>query len=124
MIAALIALLMADPAAANTAAAEPEIVVIAQKLKNWRGEWRQRKGVFECSTIKSTGDNEIDAIGCQAITSCVKPVVPQFQEITDAKQSKAIRNQRLTALSKSLLPCIEDHHRTGIAALADRRAGV
>ncbi|WP_120716913.1 hypothetical protein [Tsuneonella amylolytica] len=124
MILAAILLSATGPAAAAPLAAVPddEIVVMARKLKTWRGSWGSKKGVFSCSTKRSTGDAEIDAIGCAAIDHCVRPRVPEFQAIADAKLPKAERNRRMNALSQSLLPCMDARHQSGIEALADRRA--
>lgn len=121
MIVAAILLTLSAPQAA--AATESEIVVIAKRQKDWRGKWGMRKGRFECRTIKSTGDKEIDAIGCSAITACMAPAVPRFQAIADSKEPKADRDRRITALAQSLVPCLENRRTADIAALADRRAG-
>ena len=124
MITAAIFLAAAGPVAVRAAAAAPtdEIVVMVRKLKTWRGTWGSKKGVFSCTTRRSTGDAGIDAIGCAAIDDCVRPPVPEFQAIADAKLTKRERNRRMNALAQSLLPCLNTQHQSGIEALADRRA--
>lgn len=116
------ATLLAAASPVAVPAAEVPIVVIARKLKDWRGGWRTRKGVYECRTTRSTGDAAIDALGCAAIDACVKPQVAAFQAIADSKVPKADRNRRMSDLATSLTPCMEQHRVAGIAALADARA--
>ena len=116
-------LLSATPAAAAAPGDAGEIFVIANKLKEWKGTWGSKKGVLACRTTRSTGDAAIDAIGCQTLVACATPLVPQFQAIAAAKLSKAERQRRMDAASRSMLPCLEQQREVGIAALADRRAG-
>ena len=118
-----LALIQGAPATVVTGPEEPEIVVIAKKLKNWCGNWKVRKGQMTCKTTRSTGDGEIDAIGCSAILTCYGPQTAQIQAIVDAKDKRDAKNARLTALFKETLPCITAARNDGIAALGDRRAG-
>jgi hypothetical protein len=121
---ALIVLLAAAASAQVPGPAEArEIVVIADRLKEWRGSWGSKKGVLACRTTRSTGDAEIDAVGCQALIACASPLVPQFKAIASAKLSKNERQRRMDAASQSMIPCLEQQREAGIAALADRRAG-
>ena len=119
----LAALLFLATAPADAPAAEPsEIVVIGERLKEWRGTWGQKEGVLACRTTSSTGDAEIDAVGCQSLIACATPLVPQFQAIAAAKLSKRERERRLGAASQSMVPCLQRERQAGVAALADRRA--
>ena len=115
-------LILADAPVAMPAETASEIVVIGERLKEWRGTWGQKKGVLACRTTGSTGDAEIDAVGCQSLIACATPLVPQFQSIAVAKLSKRERERRLSAASQSMVPCLEREREAGIAALADRRA--
>ena len=120
----LAALLMAAaPAAAPVPAEAEEIVVIGERLKEWRGTWGSKKGVLACRTTRSTGDAAIDAVGCQALVSCASPMVPRFTAIAAAKLSKAERQRRMDAASQAMLPCLKEARESGIAALAAQRAG-
>lgn len=124
MGAVLALLLLAGSAAAPPPAEAPsEIVVIGERLKEWRGTWGSRNGQLACRTTRSTGDAAIDAVGCQALVTCAAPLVPQFQAIAAAKLSKAARQRRMDAVSRSMLPCLQQEREAGIAALADQRAG-
>jgi hypothetical protein len=124
MSALAFALFVVAPAAAP--AVEPpasEIVVIGQRLKSWKGNWRTRQGKFECRTTRSTGDTAIDAIGCAALTTCIAPEAARFQAIAEARLAKADRNRQMTALMQTLIPCVERERQADIVALADARAG-
>lgn len=109
------------PATTADAQAE-EIVVIGQKLQNWKGTWKSHKGGFLCKTTGSTGDKAVDAIGCGALTVCITPHVAEFQAIADSKDDRNSRNARITALMQSLMPCVTAERKRGIAALANQRA--
>lgn len=123
MLMAALLVMAAGPAEAAAPAELSEIVVIAQKLADWRGTWGSQKGVLACRTTRSTGDAEIDAVGCQAMVACASPMVPQFTAIAAAKLPKAERRRRMDAASRSMIPCLEQARADGIAALADKRAG-
>ena len=102
--------------------AASEIVVIGRKLGDWRGTWGSKNGVLACRTTRSTGDAEIDAIGCGALVACATPLIPRFKAIAGAKLPKAERERRMSAASQAMVPCLTQQREAGIAALADRRA--
>lgn len=118
---ATLALAAAQPAAEPPAG--DEIVVMANKLRDWRGTWRVRDGVVKCKTKRSTRDRAIDAVGCNALVMCMTPLVPQWQEIEGAKQSKADLERRLNDLlqSESVSDCFRTAREQGIAALVAAR---
>jgi hypothetical protein len=116
--------LAAAPAAEPAPAVAEEIVVIGERLKEWRGNWRTRNGALTCKTTRSTGDAEIDAIGCQALTTCLAPIAPQMKVLANAKLAKSERDRRMTALGQSAVPCLTDTRNAAVDALAARRAGV
>lgn len=103
--------------------AEDEIVVVGNKLRDWRGTWRVRDGAVKCKTKRSTGDREIDAIGCNAMVTCMTPLVPQWQEIEDADLRKAELEARLNGLLQSakVADCFKTVREESIAALVSAR---
>lgn len=117
------ALLLATAPTAAPAAPADEIVVIGERLKAWRGKFGTKKGVASCRTTKSTGDKEIDAIGCSALSACIAPHVAQMQAIADMKLPKAERNRRLTDAMQPVGACVVEKRSDAIAELAARRAG-
>lgn len=122
----LVALALASGAAGQVAAipaAEPEITVMARKLKNWRGHWQVRKGKVTCKTKRSTGDREIDAIGCAALMTCLGSYASELEAISDTKDDRKTKNAKVATIFGGAMPCVEAEHAKGIAALAERRAG-
>lgn len=115
-------------AAAQPVAEPPvvdEIVVMGNKLRDWRGSWRVRDGAVKCKTKRSTGDREIDAIGCDAMVTCMTPLVPQWQAIEDAKLPKAELERQLNGLLQSakVTDCFTAARQQSIAALVSARRG-
>jgi len=99
-----------------------EIVVIARKLKAWRGNLRQVDGELACRTRKSTGDGAIDAIGCDAMLACYAPLRPQLDAIAASDLRGAEKRRRMDAAAQSALPCLEAYHDSAIERLAAQRA--
>ena len=117
-------LLTAAPAAAPASAeAANEIVVIARKLRNWRGQLEQVDGALACRTKKSSGDRAVDAIGCEAMVACYTPLQPELNRIAAADLGRAEKKRRLAEGAQSAVPCLEQHHDAGVARLAAQRAG-
>ena len=52
---------------------------------NWRGTWAAVDGKLACKTVKTSGDEDVDKIGCFATLTCVKPAYPELKAIADAK---------------------------------------
>lgn len=116
-------MILALALAASVPVAEPEITVIGRKLATWRGNWAVKRGQAQCRTRKSTGDREIDALGCAAMLLCVPKFQDQFQALADAKLPKVAFEAQAAPINKQLGGCLETERSAGIAALADRRAG-
>jgi len=121
VLVAAIVLAAAEPVAEPPA--ENEITVIANKLRDWRGRWRLRKGAVTCKTKGSTGDKAIDAIGCDALVACITPLAPRFAEIEAMKASKEELARRDNALMSEagVYDCLFAKREAGIAALAAER---
>lgn len=122
--------LIAGSAAPAQAAGQPrevppavakQVPIIAGKLRNWRGVWGAVDGKLACKTVKSTGDKDIDKIGCNALVACIKPHYKQLKTIADSKASEADKKRRISAKLKTLDPCLHEHRGNGIAALAVAR---
>jgi len=123
LLVATLALAAAQPAV--EVPADDEIVVMGNKLRDWRGSWRVRYGVVKCKTKRSTADREIDAIGCSAMVTCMTPLVPQWREIEDADLPKAELESRLNGLLQSTKVgnCFGTVREHGIAAVVAARRG-
>lgn len=126
---ALAAILLIAAQAAAPAAAPREIdpkvaaqvPVIAGKLEQWRGAWGAAGGKLACRTVKSSGDEEIDALGCAATIACVKPAYPALKKIADGSAAKDEKERLMKAKLATLEPCLRQHRGQGIAELALKR---
>lgn len=105
-----LALLMLQAAPETASAAEPEIVVLAQKLKSIRFVWKasDKSGAWkltQCKIKKSSGDKAVDGISCKALEQCLQ-VLP-----VGAKQASA-----------EFHSCVSERRNALIADLATARA--
>ncbi len=125
MLMAALALAAAQPAAETTAEppADNEITVVANRLRDWAGRWKLRKGAIACKTTRSTGDKAIDAIGCNALVQCLTPLAPQFAALEKAKLSQEETASRARALhdEAKVWECVTDRRSDAIAALVAAR---
>ena len=125
---ALLVALQADPPAqldAANDAVDTEIVVIGQRLRDWRGTWRLEQGKVVCKTRRSTGDEAIDAVGCNAMVACMEPLTAQFVALAEQDLPKRETRNRLNALLEAadVTQCLTTEREAGIAALAAARRG-
>ena len=123
---ALLSLAIAQAAApAATAKVDPKVAaqvpLIADKLAQWRGTWAAVQGKLACKTVKTTGDEEIDKIGCYATLTCVKPAYPELKAIADGKGTEPEKKARMRAKLDTLDTCLKERRGQGIAALALKR---
>lgn len=98
-----------------------QVPVIAGKLEQWQGAWGAVSGKLACKTLKSTGDAEIDALGCASMMACVKPAYPALKAIADGAGAKADKQRKISAKLATLQPCMKQHRGQGIAELALKR---
>jgi len=100
-----------------------QVPLITDKLAQWRGTWAAVDGKLACRTVRTSGDEEIDKIGCFATLTCVKPAYPELKAIADGKGTEPEKKARMRAKLSSLDPCLKQHRGQGIAALALKRGG-
>lgn len=123
---ALLATSASPPAAARSVeqeapSVEQEIVVVAQKLARWRAKFVVRGPKLTCTTKRSTGDAEIDAIGCAAFEQCVGQLRSRIDESDRVDLPKATRRKMKVSIGRDLEACITARRDELIADLADRR---
>jgi hypothetical protein len=71
---ALLAMTLAQTAAAPPLPTEQDIVVIGQRVRKIRFRLKADKaGKVACRITRSSGDPEIDALACDAARPCVRP---------------------------------------------------
>lgn len=98
-----------------------EVIVVGRRLKNWRGKASVNGSKASCKTTVSTGDQEIDAIGCQALEVCLPPLQGRV-DASNAKGIKsAVRKKMVAALNNDLAECVRERRDVLVADLVDRR---
>ena len=108
-------------APAPNAEIQSNIVVIGNKMKAFRTSVRDRGGKMVCQTKKSTGDKEIDAIGCTVLAGCLTEFRPRLDASVDRKLPSAERTRLRKAVEGDLGTCMITRRDTLIADLAERR---
>jgi hypothetical protein len=82
----------------NETVDDKEIIVVGEKLDRWRGEFSLRGDKFKCKTKRSSGDEQIDPLGCQAIRLCIVPLQSRLTE----SDNKALGVARQKELKKEI----------------------
>ena len=95
--------------------------MIGQKLKTWRASTSFGKGGAKCKIKQSTGDAEIDRIGCAAIEQCWPQFLPGFEATRANGISVAQRKAREAELNQALGECMVGKRDAMIAELAEKR---
>ena len=121
MLGMLSLLLAVSQAAATPPGVEREIVVIGERLRTWRARYSVRGRQVRCRTTRSTGDREIDAIGCVAFEACIGRLRARIDESDRSDLESATRRSLKAAIRRDLAPCLTAHRDELIADLADRR---
>lgn len=111
-----------SPVPDATPVAQDEITLISRKLRDWRGFLTTKDGATRCVTKKSTGDRDIDQIGCAAMVGCFPHYEGEFKAVLSAGRDKASRNRMNADISQRLAACVEERHNKLVEALADQRA--
>jgi hypothetical protein len=109
-----------DPVTAR----QDEIVVIGQKQKNWRGNLKHKKGVPFCKTTRSTGDKEIDKIGCDAMIICFPIHGSSLMKLAKQYKKKSEFNAAAKPIYAEMGNCVFKNRDQGISELADKRLGM
>lgn len=121
MIAMILLALQSAPAVPpdDTAVAN-EVVIIGEKLKRWGAGLHFTKAGVQCIIKQTTGDPEIDKIGCDALEKCWRPMMPLYAKT--AQYPRAQRRISEEPLNAKLTECVRDERSDMVAALAQRRA--
>ncbi|MEP9402598.1 hypothetical protein [Sphingomonas sp. VNH70] len=121
-VVSLLILAGAQAAPPEQAAPSEEITVVARKLRDWRGNASKRDGVTRCVTRRSTGDAEIDAIGCRALTDCMPRFEPEILAVANSTAKRAERERLNAPIYQRMGVCFAERRETLVRELADRRA--
>jgi hypothetical protein len=121
LVATLLATTLQAAAPVPNPATAGDVVVMGEKLKNWRASVRERKGKMVCTTKTSTGDRELDAIGCNAMATCLTQLKPRLTATLDKTLEAAERKLLRDAVDRDLFTCVTSNRDAGAAALTERR---
>ena len=119
MIALAFALAVAP--ATQQAQVRNEVVVLGAKLANWKATVQSKRGRVACITQTSSGDRDVDAIGCTAMTSCIDRSLPTLLASGDKKRPRAERKALNAAAANQIKDCTMARRDALLAALAERR---
>ena len=106
-----------QPAPPAPSAQQEEIRVVGQRLQNWRGKMFSKRGSDRCDTVVSTGDAEIDRVGCSAMAHCYAIHRAGLNEA--ATRRGAARNAH--PVYRLMGVCVRDQRDLLVANLAERR---
>lgn len=113
------ALFMAQQA--MSAPEETEIVVIGQRLSHWTGKYAIRGSKLRCSTKTSSGDRDIDALGCKAFDTCADQLASQITATDKKSLPKDTRLEMKESVKRDLSTCVASKRVTLIEELASQR---
>ncbi len=114
-------LLLAAQAPALPPAASDELLVIGQRLRDWRGRVSPAGASLRCVTERSTGDPEIDGIGCATMVACIAPMRGRIADAGHRRHSRQQQRALEAAYSRDLTACFTEQHDRRSADLAERR---
>ncbi len=121
MVALLLQAAVPQPAPAPV---PDEVTVIGHKLKKWAGKVSTTFGITTCRTTRSTGDREIDAVGCTALRACWPQYLPRFKAAEDGHLAADERKRLTDAATADLRPCLLTRRDALIEELAVKRAAM
>lgn len=119
MLILMTALLVAQQAV--IAPEQADIVVIGQRLSHWTGKYAVRGSKLRCSTKASSGDQDIDALGCRAFDYCADQLAAQIAATDEKSLSKATRLTMKESVKRDLSTCVASKRVTLIEELATHR---
>jgi hypothetical protein len=99
------------------------MVVIARKLKDWKGGVSKVGGQMVCKTSKSSGDKAIDAIRCGAMLSCLKPLEPRIDALMGSDLAQGEKRRGFQKILTGIEPCLETYANAATERLARQRVG-
>ena len=99
-----------------------DVVVIGERLKRWRGRIVTTPLGTSCRTVKSTGDREIDAIGCTAMERCWPETLPRLKAAHAKGVAPADRKRLEAEAAQAFAACGKPQRDALVDALRARRA--
>jgi hypothetical protein len=110
------------PAPGSVPSSSEEVIVIGERLKNWRGRiGDMSEAPVRCRTTRSTGDVDVDRIGCEAMVACFSQMRERIVAIGDRRLPMATRNALRASVEHDLGACVEERRDSLVEELAERR---
>lgn len=100
---------------------QTEIVVIGQRLSRWTGKYAIRGNKLRCATKASSGDREIDILGCRAFDACADQLSSQIAATDEKSLSREVRLTMKESVKRDLSTCVASKRITLIEELATHR---
>ncbi len=119
----LLSLLLAAPAVNYAPTGGDEIVVMGHKIDQWTGRFEIHGTRRKCSTKTSSGDPQIDQVGCQAFLSCADRYQPETDESDEKGIDRQTRQARKETLIAHMRACIADQRTILLTQLHEHRRG-
>ncbi len=108
--------------AASAGQAGDDIVVTARR-QDWRAVLVMGGSSARCRVVTSTGDAELDRIGCARMTDCFTAAEPRFAALATARLPLAARKRVRTEINRDLTACFRDTHiKIGVMAQGGTQA--
>ena len=103
---------------------QKEIVVVGQRLSHWTGKYAIRGSKLRCITKISSGDREIDALGCGAFDACADQLAHRIAATDEKTLSKEVRLSMKESVKHDLSICVAEKRVVLIGELAKKRHGI
>ena len=94
-----------------------DVVVIGERLKRWSGIISSNPLGTHCRTTQSTGNEQVDAIGCRAFSICWPDARRRIKDIRDKRRDPADRARIKTEAEAAFTACTQTQRTLFIAQL-------
>jgi hypothetical protein len=122
MLILMTALLVAQQATVESQ--QKEIVVVGQRLSHWTGKYAIRGSKLRCITKTSSGDRDIDALGCGAFDACADQLASRIAATDEKTLPKEVRVSMKESVERDLSICVAEKRVVLIRELAKHRQGI
>ncbi len=121
MLILMTALLVAQQATVESE--QREIVIVGQRLAHWTGKYAIRGSKLRCFTKTSSGDRDIDALGCRAFDACADQLASRIAATDEKALPKEVRLSMKERVKRDLSICVAEKRVFLIGDLAKQRQG-
>ncbi len=97
---------------------QADIVVIGQRLSRWTGKYSIRGTKLRCATKTSSGDRDIDTLGCRAFETCGDQLESRIAATDEKSLPKDVPVSMKESVKRDLSICVADKRVIFIGELA------